>query len=206
MEIVLSGDIINSTKVAPRVYLSILEEWMPKFAKKNKHSVFQGDSFQLLIAQPELALLACIELKSALKKIKSLDVRLSIGLGSVEFENEFIEKSNGSAFIRSGRTLETLKDSGQRIMVNSEHHLDFYMNGCLRVAGILMDQWSINSAEMVNERLKTPEDTQEELGKKLGIKQATASRRLNRANWQETKVLMHLFDQYYKDVSHGVID
>lgn len=66
-----------------------------------------------------------------------------------------------------------------------------------------MNNWTENGAETVYEMLKTPQITQQELGEKLGVKQATASRRLNRANWNETLELLSIFKKYYKDVSHG---
>ena len=66
-----------------------------------------------------------------------------------------------------------------------------------------MNSWTENGAATVYEMFKHPHITQEELGKKLGVQQATASRRLDRANWQETQELLNIFKRYYKDVSHG---
>ncbi len=69
-----------------------------------------------------------------------------------------------------------------------------------------MNEWTQNGASTVYEMFKTPYITQAELGKKLGVQQATASRRLDRAHWQETQEVLNVFKQYYKDVSDGCID
>ena len=206
MEIILSGDIVNSTNVKPQVYLSILEKWIIKHSKDQQYSIYRGDSFQLVVAQPAKALSVIIELKSALKRIKTLDVKLAIGLGGIDFKNAITSKSNGTAFIRSGRALDAIENKKQNIILSSDHPLDTYMNSNLKLAGILMDSWSVNSAETVYEVLINPKVNQTQLGELLGIKQATASRRLERAYWTEIQELILLFEQFYKDVSHGAID
>jgi hypothetical protein len=206
METILSGDIVNSTNVKPQVYLSILEKWIKKHSKDQQYSIYRGDSFQLVVAQPAKALSVIIELKSALKRIKTLDVKIAIGLGRIDFKNAITSKSSGTAFIRSGRALDAIENKKQNIILSSDHPLDTYMNSNLKLAGILMDSWSINSAETVYEALINPKVNQTQLGELLGIKQATASRRLERAYWTEIQELILLFEQFYKDVSHGTID
>jgi hypothetical protein len=204
MEVVIAGDIIGSKKNEPESFLNIIENVLKKYSNDGRFIIYRGDSFQAWINEPHLALYCAVELKAALKKSALLDVRIAIGLGEVELIDNNIAKSTGSALTYSGELLDVLKSKEQEIMVkSSDAYIDQYMNMILKMALLYMNNWTENGAETVYEMLKTPQITQQELGEKLGVKQATASRRLNRANWNETLELLSIFKKYYKDVSHG---
>lgn len=203
MKTIIAGDIINSQSHDPEEYLSVLNIILEKFSKKGMFQIYRGDSFQALITDPNKTLDACIELKAALKRIETLDVRIAIGLGDVNMIDHNIAVSSGNGLTRSGELLDSLKENRQNIMVKSGNDLDAYMNVALKLALLYMDDWTENGAEAVYELLKNPKLTQVEIGKILGVQQATASRRLIRANWTETQELSGLFRTYYKDVSHA---
>ncbi len=203
MKAIIAGDIINSQQNDPNLYLTVLRDILREYSQKDMQQIYRGDSFQAMIAQPENALYASLKIKAALRKTGSLDVRIAIGLGDVNIIDNAIAVSTGSALKRSGELLDSLKSLGQNLMVSSGQSTDNYMNAALKFALLYMDNWTTNSAETVYELLCHPDIKQNELGKKLGVQQATASRRLDRANWKETQVLLQLFQQYYKDVSHG---
>ncbi|SCY12090.1 SatD family (SatD) [Nonlabens sp. Hel1_33_55] len=203
MQVVIAGDIINSQKHDPDKYLSVLKDILSAYSTEGMYQIYRGDSFQAKLNQPEQGLLTSIKLKAALKRFEKLDVRIAIGIGNIQIAENNIAISTGSALTRSGELLDSLKKKGQNIMVRSDHQLDKYMNTALKMAMLYMDDWTENAAAIVYEQLSHPEWTQEELGKKLGIQQATASRRLTRANWHETQELSQLFEQYYNDVSNG---
>lgn len=216
MEVVLVGDVIGSKKNKPNEYLKVIEPILEIHSKMDMFQIYRGDSFQLWMKTPELGLLTAIKIKCALKKAGNLDVRIAIGLGNVAVIDNNISKSTGSALTRSGELLDSLKEQEQNIMVSSGNPLDFYMNTALKLALLYMDEWTANSAAIVYEIYNDPRIstenlfkrtgiTQEEIGRNLGIKQATASRRLDRANMQETDALLHLFDRFYKDVRHAGI-
>ena len=113
---VITGDIINSSDKEPKVWLKVLKQVLGKYGETPKDWViYRGDSFQLSI-NPEDALVVAIQIKSGIKQIEDLDVRLGIGLGEIDFESSKITESNGSAFVRSGESFEDLKK-----------HLDFMM-------------------------------------------------------------------------------
>ncbi len=203
MEVVLAGDIIGSKKNQPNDYLTIIEPILKKHSKERMYQIYRGDSFQAWMEDPLKALHCVIELKAALKRSSSLDVRIAIGLGKVSLIENNIAKSTGSALTNSGELLDQLKSKEQEIMVSSGNELDHYMNMILKLALLYLNSWTENGAATVYEMLKSPNITQEELGKRLGVQQATASRRLDRANWQETQDLLNTYKRYYKDVSHG---
>ena len=202
MEAIIAGDIINSQKHNADTYLSVLKQVLSEHSKDGMNQIYRGDSFQAILNRPQLGLFTALKIKAALKRSENLDVRIAIGLGEVNIIENNIAISTGSALTRSGELLDSLKEQEQNIMVRSGRTLDVYMNAVLKMALLYLDNWTENAAAVVYDLLNNPGMTQEELGKKLGIQQATASRRLNRANWQETQELYGLFHQYYKDVSH----
>lgn len=205
MNLVLAGDVVNSQQHKASTYLPVIEESLKRHAQKNRYVIYRGDSFQAVLTNPVDALQCILEIKTGLKRTKGLDVRVAVGLGEITIVDNQIAKSTGSAFTRSGTTLDHLKERNQTIVVSSDKPLDRYMNMCLKMALLYMDSWNVTSAGILYELLKNPAQTQEELGNLLGIKQATVSRRLDRANWSETKELLQLFENYYNDLSDGTI-
>ena len=203
MEAIIAGDIINSQKHDPDKYLSVIKEVLSEYSSKGMFQIYRGDSFQAMIKLPNLALHASINLKAALKKIESLDVRIAIGLGDVNIIDNNIAISTGSALTRSGELLDSLKEEGENLKVRADHALDEYFNMSLKMASLYMDDWTENGAAIVYETMNNPHITQDAIGKKLGVQQATASRRLNRANWKETQELLYLFPKYLKTISDG---
>ncbi|PRP66764.1 SatD family protein [Nonlabens agnitus] len=205
MKVVIAGDIINSQQNDPETFIKALKDILSEYSSDGLFQIYRGDSFQALLKRPELGMFVALQLKSALKRSNGLDVRIAIGLGDVNVIQNDIAISKGSALIRSGQLLDSLKHKNQNLMVRSDHKLDYYMNNMLKMALLFMDNWTENAAEVIFEFLHNPHINQEELGLKLGIQQATVSRRLDRANWKETGIVSGLFREYYKDVSNDSI-
>lgn len=204
MEVVLAGDIIGSKKNNPDDYLKIIEPILKQYSSSGNYQIYRGDSFQAWVNSPELGLYICIKLKAALRSTGTLDVRTAIGMGDIQLIDNNIAISTGSALSRSGELLDSLKNQQQNIMVKSNHYLDRYMNTALKMALLYMDNWTANGAAAIYQTITNPAATQTQLGKKLGIKQATASRRLERAHWNDTQELIKLYEQFYKDVTYGI--
>ena len=74
------------------------------------------------------------------------------------------------------------------------------MNLYFKLAGVFMDKWSVSSAELVQIILNNPNITQEEIGKKLGIKQNSVSGRWNRANVSEMLEVEKMFQKKIKTI------
>src|SRR5690606_38464016 len=110
MKAVITGDIVNSSKVNPDTWLPKLKDVLNLFGNTpNEWEIYRGDSFQLIIKDPLMALKAAILIKASIKSIKSLDIRMAIGIGDISHSSQRITESNGPAFIYSGEKFETLK-------------------------------------------------------------------------------------------------
>jgi hypothetical protein len=184
---VITGDIINSRRVATRLWQTVLKEELGKLGTSPETwEIYRGDSFQLEIADPAAALINAIKIKAAIKSKGKIDIRMSIGLGEKTHDAAAVTESNGSAFINSGDKFELLKKEKQNLAIKSDSpKFDKEINLYLKLCLITMDRWTANSAEIVNLAIENPNKSQEELGKLVGIKQTAVSLRLNRAHFAE---------------------
>jgi hypothetical protein len=192
---VITGDIINSRKSSPELWLQLLKTELNTFGKSPGYwEIYGGDTFQLRVDDPLKVLTAAIRLKAVIKLVKPLDVRLAIGIGEITYKSKKITECNGPAFIHSGEKFKTLKKEKQKLAVKSDWpDFDTMINLCLKLGLIAMDKWSVNSAEMVALALSHPQDSQADLGKMLKIKQNAVSTRFARAHFDELMELNELY-------------
>ena len=195
MTAILTADIINSRKLSSKIWINDLKAFLNTFGQSpNDWEIYRGDEFQLEIKNPEDALLVAFQLKAFFKSIK-LDIRISIGFGEKTYKSRKITESNGSAFIRSGETFETLKKQKLNLAINSADTIfDEELNLMLKLSLSFMDNWLQQSAEFVIVATQNPTLSQEEIGMLLGINQAAVSRRQKRANYELIKEL----DLYFR--------
>jgi DNA-directed RNA polymerase specialized sigma subunit len=120
---------------------------------------------------------------------------MSLGIGDKTYKARKITESNGSAFIRSGETFETLKKQKLNLAINSGNaEFDEDLNLMLKLTLSFMDNWLQQSAEFVLVAIQNPTLSQEEIGVKLGINQAAVSRRQKRSNYD----LLLQVDNYFR--------
>ena len=192
---ILTADIINSRKLPSKKWMADLKAFLNTFGKSpNEWEIYRGDEFQLEIKNPEDALLVAFQLKALFKSIH-LDIRISIGFGEKTYKTRKITESNGSAFIRSGETFETLKKLKLNLAINSGDVIfDEELNLMLKLSLSFLDNWLQQSAEFVLVAIQNPTLSQEEIGTLLCINQAAVSRRQKRANYELIKEL----DLYFR--------
>ena len=199
MTAILTADIINSRKLSSKIWINDLKAFLNTFGQSpNDWEIYRGDEFQLEIKNPEDALLVAFQLKAFFKSIK-LDIRISIGFGEKTYKSRKIIESNGSAFIRSGETFETLKKQKLNLAIRSADTIfDEELNLMLKLSLSFMDNWLQQSAEFVIVAIQNPTLSQEEIGILLGINQAAVSRRQKRANYELIKELDLYFRKKFK--------
>lgn len=197
---VITGDVINSKKNAPRIWLPPLKKELDRIGRTPKiWQIYRGDSFQVVISKAEEALLVAMKLKASLKAVKGINVRMAIGIGKRTYNAEKVTESNGSAFVNSGEKFETLKQEKQNLAVKSDSaEFDNEMNLYLKLALIAMNNWTVNTAEIVSVAMENPDKSQRQLGQMVGIKQSAISTRLRRAYYEE---IMEVNEMYKSKVN-----
>lgn len=197
MTSIITGDIINSRKVDPVIWLNPLKALMKEWGKTPKTwEIYRGDSFQLEINQPQHALLAAIRIKACIKSIEKLDVRIGIGIGSKNYDASKITEANGEALINSGETFEELKKLKQQLAIRSPWpKLDAELNLMFRLASIALDKWSPATAQIVAASIVNRTLSQKELGDKIERTQSTISEAQKRAHYDEIMDLVAFYEE-----------
>ncbi|MBI3143637.1 MAG: hypothetical protein HYZ16_12500 [Bacteroidetes bacterium] len=190
---VLKGDIVASRKLKnPELWLNPIKELLGKWGQSPKDwELVWGDLFQVEITRPEDALLKAIQIKVLLKQVQpvedkkrmgTIDVRMSMGIGDKTYTGERISESNGPAFVHAGEKFENLKKEYTRLAIKSPWpEFDREMNLYLSLINRFMDKWSVSSAQLMQIVLNQPSYTQEKIGAELEIKQNSVSGRWRRA-------------------------
>ncbi len=199
---VITGDIINSRKSEPRLWIRLLKEELNTLGKSpGDWEIYGGDSFQLRIDDPLNALLVAIRIKAAIQLLKPLNLRAAIGIGDITYRSKKVSECNGTAFINSGEKFNLLKKEKQKLAIKSEWpDFDCTINLCLRLGMITMDRWSVVSAETVVKALSNPSASQEDIGKMLKVKQSAVSNRLARAHFDEILEINELYKNKLKSL------
>ena len=114
---ILTGDLIGSTKAAPPALERAMDlfaeaatevaAWSPG-ALPPRFTRFRGDGWQMLVADPGLALRAALYLTARLRAADlDLGTRIAIGIGGIDsLGKTSLADARGPAFEASGRTLD----------------------------------------------------------------------------------------------------
>lgn len=196
MTSIITGDIINSRNIPDQKdWILPLKKLFNTYGKSPKTwEIYRGDSFQIEIKEPGESLMAAIRIKACIKSIKGLDIRMAIGIGEKTYDAPKITESNGSAFINSGDTFESVAKSKKNIAIKSPWpDIDTELNLMIDLASIVMDNWTPSSAELVGLSIQNQMLSQKELGEKIGRTQSSVSERQTRAHYAEISELAYYF-------------
>ena len=112
---VLTGDLVNSTKMSEEVYSGVINNLKALLVEANKKyqatgEVYRGDEFQIQYPNPIDAFKSTLLIKLALHlstySSKPIQCTLSLAYGSYAFYDKKPNTSSGPVFIASGRGLE----------------------------------------------------------------------------------------------------
>jgi hypothetical protein len=194
MTSIITGDIVNSTNTAPKEWMTVLKNTLQKFGSEPvQWEVYRGDSFQLEVA-PNDALSTCVFIKSSIKQLKEIDVRMAIGIGEKSYAASKITESNGTAFTHSGQCFEQLKKRNLAIK-SSWGELDDTINLMIELFLLTADKWASVSAKIVNQAMLHQNLNQTQLAEKLGKSQSAISEALQRAGYDEVTKLIKYYEK-----------
>ncbi|MEO8253418.1 MAG: SatD family protein [Flavobacterium sp.] len=198
MKAVITGDIINSRKVASAIWMEDLKHILTNYGTEPKDwEIYRGDSFQI-VTEAANALEIVFMIKATIKQHKELDVRMAIGLGTIDYIANKVTESNGTAFINSGECFEDLKK--QTLGIKSPWE-EFDTSFAILFSFVVMiaDNWTSTSAEILKKALENPEINQNQLAKALNRKsQSSISASLKRAGYEELKNMITFYKQQIK--------
>lgn len=190
---VLTGDIINFTKLSPKnrkLLMENAEKLMKSWIIQSTDAeIFRGDSYQILFDDIQKALKRSIQLICWFKTCSDegqkiyLSTRISIGIGSVSYRGKNILSSDGEAFHLSGRNFDQMK-TGELLRIHTnDADKNHTIAVILNFVNKIINQWTIAQAEVIFELLEAK--TQQEIADKLQLSQPAINNRIKLSNWKD---------------------
>lgn len=190
---VITGDIVNSRTEIASKWQPVLKSVLNQYGKEPKHwEIYRGDSFQLRL-MPDIALMAAIHIKSTIRQIPGLDVRMAVGVGTIDTDAKKVTEVTGNAFIRSGSRFDEL---GKQMLVVDVGQADLNetLNLMISLALLTINSWSETVATAITTSIENPQKNQSELAAVLKKTQSSISEALKRGGYDEIKKL----NKYYQ--------
>lgn len=210
---VITSDIIQSTNIntpeRQRLYNEIqhaLKEINKQYPLKSEW--YRGDAFQVKPDDVKYTCRIAFLIKTFTRSVeknkedagkkspKIYDVRMALGIGSVEQDGNTLALSNGAAFQLSGRTLDELKGARRHFAIATAD----VNNKSMQIEGQLLDAL-INSTTAAQCRVvyyKLLGYIEDDIAKKLGVSQSTINQHANAANWNVFSDYLDYFENLYK--------
>lgn len=202
---IITGDIVDSTKMVAEERNSMLRmlQSFPDLLlplTKIDLEIFRGDSFQIRVVNPVESLTVALAIRAHIRSYKfaehnrQWDARLSIGIGTIEYENGTLATSDGEAYRVSGRGLDSIGKS--RLIIETPWE---DVNKELRVttafADDLITDWTQSQSRVIFQSLTT-DLSHAEIGNLLGITRQMVDKAL-RAGKAD---LMNLYITRFKEL------
>lgn len=198
---VLTGDIVNSTKLSAAKSAALGRKLQALFAKEAVvFEFYRGDSFQAYVKDPaqalQLALLsrtAAIKLSKDDKQVLS-DVRISIGIGAVTTAVRSLKTAKGEAFVLSGRKFDEMIKEQQRLAITSTNDLaNLALQMMANYLNAIFKDMTGKQAEVIFELLKG--GLQKEVASKIKKTKSTIHQRITAGRWPEIEILLQQYQQ-----------
>lgn len=205
---VLTGDMIGSSKLADSALgkaQRVIRDASHEFDLSVAHGLigrpefFRGDAWQLLLADPGVALRLALLLRAQLRWKAPFDTRLAIGIGTVRSINRRkVSLSAGEAFELSGHALDKMTSYFElTAAVPARAPLAAqWVPGVLHLCSELLRGWTPRQAEIVCYALLQAEATHEQIGAMLDkpVRKQTVTSALRGAHFRALADALERFE------------
>ncbi len=206
---VVTGDVVASSRLSAAQRKALhgamtdtaadLREALPR-AEASAVDIFGGDSWQMIVGVPALALRGALFYRAGLRSrmpAPDFDVRMALAIGAVDFvPGRRVSQGDGEALRLSGRALRAMgKGRGMRLLFPgrpSERALDTVV----RLIDALAARWSEKQALAVTGALRGwPQETIARRCWPQPITQQAVQQHLDRAAWSSVEVALAFFEE-----------
>ena len=206
---VISGDIINSTKLSSAQYEQLLaqiksvQSLISKASNNNQHSITRGDEFQTVVHDIANVLRYTLLYKVGIKSLgKAFDSRISFAIACNADLRASVSESMGDAFVLSGRGLKTMK-SDRLVFSADKTELSNHFDLLIKYLDRQLSELTARQCQVMLPMLWGSEDLSvSELAQKLDIATATASKSLKASGWSLISELNQRFTKQVAGLSH----
>lgn len=187
---VITADIVKSSKLSIAKHKKLIQvikkcanEIQKVFPASFQYApeYFRGDSWQMVLKKPELALSVILFYRAFIRanmNLSFMDARMAIALGSIDF----VKKSFGVG--------EAYKISGEAIDVKGKRRLKFIYNDkkisemldlIVENSDFISSRWTVRQCEVIILSMKGYNQLQ--IAKKIKVSQQAVSQQLESAGW-----------------------
>ena len=205
---VLSGDIVDSTDLAPAEIQAVFEHVeravmafkVAGWGRLSGPDFYSGDSWQIVLDTPEQALRLALYLNAYVWAASEVRMRISIGIGQIDtLDPEAVSRSFGEAFVLSGRALKrmTLYFDLTCAVPETAKPLTTWLPVVTHLCSSLVRQWTQRQAEVLSHAVLMQTPLHEEVAASLDppVRKQTASDVLRAANWRSLQEPLKAFAQ-----------
>ncbi len=207
IQAVLTGDIVNSTKLTAAKEAKLSSTLIDIFVDyDSKFEFYRGDSFQAYVKNPVNALrLALLSRSAAIRLFKEdklvlSDIRISIGIGKITTPVRSLKTAKGEAFILSGRKFDEILKNHQRLAISTGNAL---ANEGLQVIAdylnAIFDAMTGKQAEVIFELLQG--EIQKVVAKKFKKTKSTIHQRITAGRWTEIEKLLQQYENIINQIA-----
>lgn len=201
MQAVLTGDIVNSTKLS-LVKEKALVKLLQQVLKPYKYEFYRGDSFQVLIKEAGNSLriaLLCRAAAIGITENNKADVKVSIGLGEVEDRIKTLGSAKGEAFIISGRAFDELEKMNSRLMISTANTTaNLSLQIIADYINSIYSKMTSKQAKVIFELLKG--GLQQDVVKRLKKSKSTISQHASSGRWPEIEKILNQYELLVKAI------
>ena len=202
---VLTGDIVNSTKIGKVNERKLLKS-LQQVLEAHLFEFYRGDSFQVYIKEPTQALQIALLCRTAGMSITqndmvaSSDVRLSIGIGLVNTSVKTLGNAKSEAFVLSGRAFDEIVHTDTRLVISTANPLANtglqviadYINAIFKVM-------TSKQAAVIFELLKG--ESQQQVAAKMKKSKSTINQRVSAGRWPEIEKLLQQYENIINQIA-----
>lgn len=217
---IITGDIVSSQRVEPadRAFLyDELQNFLRELKERKllaKYEPYRGDSFQCEVKDIQQALRTALIIKCFIKTFqrgifpfsgsnkrkakiitaKHIDIRLSIGIGSIDFIKRSLSVSDGEAFRYSGEGFDKLKNSNQQLYLKTgDEKIDTQNSITVVLLDAIIQKYYSGQAEVVLFKLLGLKE--DDIATELGITQSAVNQRAKSAFWYAIEKAVSQFEK-----------
>jgi hypothetical protein len=202
IQAVLTADVVNSSLLSTQARKDLTDKIKAEFDKlKAPSDFYRGDSFHAML-KPAEALLQTCKWRAFAKSIlqsdeQEVDIRIAIGLGSVNEPVTDMATAQGEAFDLSGRELDAMGKSGVRLSIRcADVKAELGFKAVAAFTDFILTNLTYKQAEALVHLLDGATET--EAAVKLEKSQPTVNKLKRAAHWEQ---LDQMLDVYAKLVA-----
>lgn len=207
---VITADVVKSSKLSIAKHRKLVDvikkcgnELQKIFPAAFQYTpeYFRGDSWQVVLKKPELALKIVLYYRAFIRanmKLNSMDARMAISLGSIDF----VKKSFGvgEAYRISGEAID-IKGKRRLKFIYNESEISELLDLLVENSDFISSRWTVRQCQIMLLAVKGYNQLQ--IARKIKVTQQAVSQQLDSAGWAVISRNINTFQKRVEKLIHN---